>query len=81
MMTTVEQDEAHNFSRLIEALRPWLNDIVIAGGWAHRLYRHHPLARAVDYPPLMTAFTTRSNCSAVRWPTCRQFGPAPSSRL
>jgi hypothetical protein len=36
--------DVQNFNRLIEALRPWLDDIVIAGGWAHRLHRHHPLA-------------------------------------
>ncbi len=27
------------FSRLIEALRPWLGQIIFIGGRAHRLYR------------------------------------------
>jgi hypothetical protein len=42
------------FGRLIEALRPWLPVVVIAGGWAHRLYRLHPAASRLPYPPLMT---------------------------
>lgn len=49
--------DVQNFNRLIEALRPWLDDIVIAGGWAHRLHRHHPLAQVPDYAPLMTEDT------------------------
>jgi hypothetical protein len=36
--------DAKDFARLIEALHPWLNQIVVIGGWAHRLYRLHPLA-------------------------------------
>ena len=31
------------FARLVEALDPWLDQVVIIGGWAHRLYRLHPL--------------------------------------
>lgn len=42
------------FSRLIAALDPWLNQIVIVGGWAHRLYRQHPSAQKLDFAPLMT---------------------------
>jgi hypothetical protein len=34
-----------DFARLIEALHPWLNQIVVIGGWAYRLYRLHPLAQ------------------------------------
>lgn len=33
---------------------PWLSQIVIVGGWAHRLFRYHPLAQAVPYEPLTT---------------------------
>ena len=40
--------------RLLAALEPWLDQIVIVGGWAHRLYRLHPDAQPVDYPPLST---------------------------
>ena len=43
-----------NFGRLIEALTPWLDQVVIIGGWAPRLYRFHPLAQELDYPPLAT---------------------------
>jgi hypothetical protein len=42
------------FGRLLAALEPWLDQVVIVGGWAHRLYRLHPDAQALDYPPLST---------------------------
>ena len=42
------------FARLVEALDPWLDQVVIIGGWAHRLYRLHPLAQPLDYEPLAT---------------------------
>jgi hypothetical protein len=45
------------FSRLIGALEPWLAQVVIIGGWAHRLYRHHSTAQELDYPPLGTLDT------------------------
>ncbi len=38
-------EDLANFARLVEAIRPWLTHVVIVGGWAHRLYRFHPLAR------------------------------------
>jgi len=43
-----------SFSRLAAALAPWLDQVVIVGGWAHQLYRLHPKAQQLDYPPLMT---------------------------
>jgi Nucleotidyltransferase len=43
-----------NFSCMVEALAPWLDQIVVIGGWAPRLYRYHPLAQPLDYPPLTT---------------------------
>jgi hypothetical protein len=43
-----------SFVRLATALEPWLGQAVIIGGWAHRLYRLHPLAQKLDYSPLMT---------------------------
>jgi hypothetical protein len=46
-----------NFARLIESIEPWLDQVVIIGGWAHRLYRLHPSARLVEYPPLTTLDT------------------------
>lgn len=45
------------FARLIESLHPWLSQVVIIGGWAHRLYRLHPLAQPLDYEPLGTLDT------------------------
>src|SRR5580658_1928456 len=45
------------FHRLISALGPWLDQIVIVGGWAHQLHRLHPSARQLDYKPLTTLDT------------------------
>ncbi|HEV8043059.1 MAG TPA: GSU2403 family nucleotidyltransferase fold protein [Bryobacteraceae bacterium] len=45
------------FRRLLIALEPWLPHIVIVGGWAHQLYRLHPHAQSLDYPPLSTLDT------------------------
>lgn len=42
------------FVRLVDALSPWRHQLVFVGGWAHRLYRLHPLADAPAYPPLAT---------------------------
>jgi hypothetical protein len=42
------------FALLVEALDPWLDHVVIIGGWAHRLFRLHPLAQPLDYEPLGT---------------------------
>jgi len=52
MTTTGSDIEA--FTRLVESLRPWLDQVVFVGGWAHRLYRSHPLAQLLDRVPLMT---------------------------
>jgi hypothetical protein len=45
------------FVRLIEALEPWLDQVVLIGGWAHRLYRLDPRAQRLTYPPLTTLDT------------------------
>jgi len=50
----MEPSVPENFTRLIAALGPWLDQAVIVGGWAHRLYRLHPSARRPDYRALMT---------------------------
>jgi hypothetical protein len=52
-----EHSENGQFARLILALEPWLTQVVIIGGWAHRLYRLHPNAQRVDYLPLTTLDT------------------------
>ena len=48
----MQDDE--KFAKLLEALGPYLDRVVIVGGWAHRLFRHHPLAQPMPYLPLMT---------------------------
>jgi hypothetical protein len=50
-----EQDpELEAFSKFIDALEPWLGEVVLVGGWAHRLYRLDGRARKLDYLPLST---------------------------
>jgi len=49
--------DVDQFARLIAALGPWLDQVVIIGGWAHRLYRLHDLAQALEYSPLTTLDT------------------------
>ena len=46
-----------SFARLVAALRPWLGQLVVVGGWAHRLHRFHHLANSPNYQPLRTADT------------------------
>jgi hypothetical protein len=46
--------EIEPFSKFTEALDPWLNEVVLVGGWAHRLYRLSPHARKLAYLPLST---------------------------
>lgn len=46
--------ELEYFGKLILALEPWLDQVVIVGGWAHRLYRLDPRSQQVDYPSLTT---------------------------
>lgn len=47
-------NDFEDIARLIEALRPWLSQLVIVGGWAHRLHRFHPLANPPEYLPIQT---------------------------
>jgi hypothetical protein len=53
---TAERDD-EEFAQLVDALGPYLDRVVIVGGWAHRLFRSHPLAQALPYTPLMTRDT------------------------
>ena len=45
------------FARLVTALRPWLGQLVVVGGWAHRPHRFHRLAKPPDHLPLRTRDT------------------------
>lgn len=42
------------FARLITALQRWLGQLVLVGGWAHRLHRFHELAKPPAHLPLRT---------------------------
>jgi len=42
------------FGKFVEAIDPWLEQMVLVGGWAHRLYRNDPRARHLEYAPLTT---------------------------
>lgn len=42
------------FIALALALEPWLDKVVIVGGWAHRLHRIHPHAQSLPFEPLAT---------------------------
>jgi hypothetical protein len=46
--------ENEHFAHLIASLETWLEQVVIIGGWAHRLYRLEPRAEQLDYAPVMT---------------------------
>src|ERR1700730_15311493 len=46
--------EIEPFAKFIEAIDPWLGQVVLVGGWAHRLYRLDPRARKLTYLPLTT---------------------------
>ena len=53
---TAERDD-EKFAQLADAIGPYLDRVVIVGGWAHRLFRLHPLAQTLPYAPLMTRDT------------------------
>jgi hypothetical protein len=42
------------FARLLDAVHPWLDKLVLVGGWAHRLHRYYRLADPPSYLPVMT---------------------------
>jgi hypothetical protein len=41
-------------AKAIDALRPWRDDLVLVGGWAHRLHRLHPGATRPSYAAIAT---------------------------
>jgi hypothetical protein len=47
-------NDTEAMARLLNALRPWRDRLVLVGGWAHRLHRFHKLAGPVPYLPVMT---------------------------
>ncbi len=42
------------FGEVPAVLEPWLEKVVVVGGWAHRLHCLHPSAQSLTYPPLIT---------------------------
>ncbi len=42
------------FAILVQALRPYLREVVFVGGWAHRLFHFHEFADPAGYLPLAT---------------------------
>lgn len=52
-MTDARRD-AKAFVRTVEALRPYLDDLVFIGGWAHYLYTLSPEAAPLGFTPLTT---------------------------
>jgi hypothetical protein len=50
-------DDDASFRHLVLALQPFSNDLVIVGGWAHRLYRYMPQAIIPPHEPLFTIDT------------------------
>lgn len=52
-MSAVEADKAM-FAKALKALGPYLVELVVIGGWAHRLCGLHPMARAPEFQPLTT---------------------------
>jgi len=52
-VSAVEADKAM-FAKALKALGPYLGELVVVGGWAHRLFGLHPMARAPGFQPLMT---------------------------
>lgn len=42
------------FAKLMGALSPWSSQLVVVGGWAHRLHRLHPDAATPTHLPLAT---------------------------
>jgi len=47
-------DDTVRFASLLQALEPHLGSLVIAGGWATRLYRLHDRVMAVSFDALLT---------------------------
>ena len=51
---SIPPEELKEIAGVLDAVRPYLGELVLIGGWAHRLFRLHPLARARDFEPLTT---------------------------
>ena len=54
-MNLLTDEERDVFRRLLEALRGAEHEFLIGGGQAARLMRLHPLARTLDWAPVLTS--------------------------
>lgn len=53
----VDRDELSDLRRLLVALEPYLDRLLIIGGWAHRLYRFLDDVAGLSYDPIFTTDT------------------------
>jgi hypothetical protein len=51
---TEQNTDLEPFAKFVDALDPWLEQVVLIGGWAHRLYRLDSRARKLPYLPITT---------------------------
>jgi hypothetical protein len=47
-------NDLEGFAKLLDAIRPWHDKLVLVGGWAHRLHRRYGLADPPSYEPVLT---------------------------
>jgi hypothetical protein len=66
-MTTQQDPEIVPFSKFIGALDPWLEQVVLIGGWAHRLDRLDFRARELEAPYCGSWSTTPSAGARKTW--------------
>lgn len=72
----IDPRELEELRSVVGALGPYLEELVLVGGWAHRMFRLHPWARERDFEPL----TTRDFDFAIP-PTARVQPAGPISSL
>lgn len=53
-VVTTDADDWGEFERLTQSLSPYLDQLVVVGGWAHRLHALDERATRPDFEPLMT---------------------------
>ena len=51
---TDDRRDFESFARAVEALGPYLSDLVFVGGWAHYLFTLRPEAGPLTFEPLRT---------------------------
>lgn len=62
----MKPSESPEFRKLVAALDPYLADLVVVGGWAHRLMTEHTTASGSDFAPLMTVDADLAGHEGVR---------------